>query len=83
MGQHLLFDIGFTLTILGALIIVVATLLFLLRRGGGARGGGIIMIGPVPIVFGSDAQTVKALIVFAAVLMAVFLIMNLLWAQVG
>ena len=78
MGQHLLFDIGFTLTILGALVIVVATLLFLLRRG-----GGIIMIGPVPIVFGSDAQTVKALIVFAAILMAVVLIMNLLWAQAG
>lgn len=80
MGQHLLFDIGFTLTILGVLIIVVATLLFLLRRGSGVRGGGIIMIGPVPIVFGSDAQTVKVLIVFAAILMAMFFIMNILWA---
>ena len=83
MGQNLLFDIGFTLTILGTVVVFVAAMLFLLRRGQGARGGGIIMIGPIPIVFGSDAQTVKALIVFAAVLMAVFFVVNLLWAQVG
>jgi uncharacterized protein (TIGR00304 family) len=83
MGQNLLFDIGFTLTILGAITIFVAALFFMLRRGRSARGGGIIMIGPIPIVFGSDAQTVKVLIVFAAVLMAVFFVMNLLLAQMG
>lgn len=35
------------------------------------RGGGVIMIGPIPIIFGTDAETVKTLVVLVLVLMVV------------
>jgi uncharacterized protein (TIGR00304 family) len=80
MGQNLLFDIGFTLMILGTLLVFAVGVLLVLRQGKGARGGGIIMIGPFPIVFGSDAETVKALVLVAVALMVGFLVMNVLLA---
>ena len=80
MGQNLLFDIGFTLMILGTLLVFAVGVLLVLRQGKGVRGGGIIMIGPFPIVFGSDAKTVKALVLVAVALMVGFLVMNVLLA---
>ncbi|MCW4038549.1 MAG: DUF131 domain-containing protein [Candidatus Bathyarchaeota archaeon] len=80
MGQNLLFDIGFTLMILGTLLVFAVGVLLVLRQEKGARGGGIIMIGPFPIVFGSDAKTVKALVLVAVALMVGFLVMNVLLA---
>jgi uncharacterized protein (TIGR00304 family) len=35
------------------------------------RGGGIIMIGPIPIIFGTDAATLKMLMLLAIVLMVI------------
>ncbi len=37
------------------------------------RGGGIIMIGPIPIIFGSDYQSAKILIMLAIILMIIAL----------
>jgi uncharacterized protein (TIGR00304 family) len=42
------------------------------------RGGGIIMIGPVPIIVGSDRGSVKTLISLAIVLMAAYFIFSFL-----
>ena len=78
MGQNLLFDIGFTLMILGTLLVFAVGVLLVLRQGKGVMGGGIIMIGPFPIIFASDAKTVKTLIIIAIALMAMFLVMNVL-----
>jgi uncharacterized membrane protein len=83
MGQNLLFDIGFTLMILGTLLVFAVGVLLVLRHGRGVRGGGIIMFGPFPLIFGSDAKTVKALVIIATALMALFLVMNVLLAYVG
>lgn len=83
MGQNLLFDIGFTLMILGTLLVFAVGVLLVLRHGKGVRGGGIIMFGPFPLIFGSDAKTVRALVIIATALMALFLVMNVLLAYVG
>jgi uncharacterized protein (TIGR00304 family) len=42
------------------------------------RGGGIIMLGPVPIILGSDSGSVKALILLAIVLMAAYFMFSFL-----
>lgn len=42
------------------------------------KGGGIIMLGPIPIVFGSDRGSVKTLILLAIVLMAAYFMLSLL-----
>ncbi len=50
---------------------MLATLVPLLRTGRPkGHGGGVILIGPFPIVFGSDRQSAKVPLVLAIVLVA-------------
>jgi uncharacterized protein (TIGR00304 family) len=39
------------------------------------RGGGVIMIGPIPIIFGSDAKWASVAIVLAIVLILVYFLL--------
>jgi uncharacterized protein (TIGR00304 family) len=43
------------------------------------RGGGVIMIGPIPIVFGSDAKWASIAMVLAIVLVVVVLLSGVLF----
>lgn len=36
------------------------------------RGGGIIMLGPIPLIIGSDSSTTKTLVILAIVLMVLY-----------
>lgn len=36
------------------------------------KGGGIIMLGPIPVIFGSDRKSIKTLILLAIVLMLLY-----------
>jgi uncharacterized protein (TIGR00304 family) len=42
------------------------------------RGGGVIMLGPIPIAFGSDPRTLAVLMLLALAMMAIWLL-----AQMG
>ena len=42
------------------------------------RGGGVIMVGPIPIVFGSDAKWASIAMVLAIVLIVVVLLSEVL-----
>ena len=44
---------------------------------GKIRGGGVVMIGPIPLVFGSDMKWASVAIVLALVLILVSLVVNL------
>ena len=84
MGQDLLFDLGFMLMILGVAISFIAAILLVFRGAKGrARGGGIIMIGPFPIIFGSDAKTVKVLIIIAMFFVVLYFSLFFLPAMIG
>ncbi len=39
------------------------------------KGGGVIMLGPIPIVFGSDGESAKSAIILAILMMLLALIM--------
>ncbi len=41
----------------------------------GVRGAGVIMIGPVPIIFGSDVTALKPVMILAVVLMVIAVIL--------
>ena len=43
------------------------------------KGGGVVVIGPVPIIFGTDKETVKTLLVLSIILVALLLI----WAVIS
>lgn len=38
------------------------------------KGGGVVMIGPIPIIFGSDSKTAMILVVLAIVLMIIVMV---------
>ncbi len=69
-----LVSIGTVLVFAGFVLVLLATLVPLLRSGRlKGRGGGVILIGPFPIVFGSDKQSAKVFLVVAIVLVALLL----------
>jgi len=62
----MIFTLGLFIIFIGFIIIIFALLFREVEKGEEAisKGGGIIIIGPIPIVFGSDKQ----MILFAAVI---------------
>lgn len=72
-----LFNIGLMLILAGFAVVFIAVILlaFTAMRGGGKiRGGGAVMIGPFPIVFGTDKESVKVLLILSIALIALLLI---------
>ncbi len=68
-----LFNAGIALIFLGfAIVFIAVVLLFLSSVRGKAkvRGGGAVIIGPLPIVFGTDKESVKTLLILAIALIA-------------
>lgn len=39
------------------------------------RGGGIVMLGPIPIIIGSDSSSMKTLIILAIILMLLYFLL--------
>jgi len=71
-----LFNIGMMLFLAGFVIIFVATVLLIFATAKGnakIKGGGILIIGPFPIVFGTDKESVKTLLLLSIVLIALVL----------
>ncbi len=61
--------------IAAGLVVVFASFLSGDRREGGeVKGGAVVMIGPVPLVFGSDAKWASVAIALAVVLMLVYIL---------
>jgi uncharacterized protein (TIGR00304 family) len=74
-------DIGFLLIIVGFVLALAAVILVVLRSARGSstgRGAGILLIGPIPIVFGTDKQSMKAVLILAMVLVLFALVVMLL-----
>jgi uncharacterized protein (TIGR00304 family) len=75
LTDNLVFTIGLVLALAGFAVGILAVVFVILRsaRGTGqARGGGVVMIGPIPIVFGTDRESAKILMLLAIVLMVMF-----------
>ncbi len=76
MSSRILFDVGLLLVLGGFTLAVVSVLMLMVRRGrsgSNVRGGGIVMIGPFPIIFGTDKESVKTLVLLSIVLIGVVL----------
>jgi uncharacterized protein (TIGR00304 family) len=78
--------LGFLLVFIGILVILAGMLSMAYqtwKTGGdgmgkpetGVRGGGVIMIGPIPIIFGSDVVALKPVMILAVVLMVMGVIL--------
>ena len=71
LTDQVLVSLG-TVLIFGGFALLLATILIPMFRAGRlrGRGGGVIIIGPLPIVFASDKQSAKILLILAIVLVA-------------
>lgn len=61
--------IGIALIILGFLVLMIGALL---NAGEGeVKGGGVILIGPIPIGFGTDRTSMIIILILAVILMLI------------
>ena len=68
---------GFLLVLVGFGVVVVAMLSQGRKEGGEVKGGGVVMIGPVPIIFGSDMKWASVAIVLAIILIILTVVLSL------
>jgi uncharacterized protein (TIGR00304 family) len=71
MGIEMLYGFGIVLVISGLAVILIATLaLFFsnVKEEGETKGGGVIIIGPIPIVAGTDIESIKTILLISTVL---------------
>jgi len=74
------YSLGFLLILTGIIVIVAAIILASKSsaKKGRVRGAGIIMIGPIPIIFGTDKKSVKTFLTMALALAIIALIIIIL-----
>jgi uncharacterized protein (TIGR00304 family) len=70
--------------IIVGIVVIVLALISASTRGASKdktkiRGGGVIMIGPIPIIFGTDKQSVKTAIRLALALTIALIILALVY----
>jgi uncharacterized protein (TIGR00304 family) len=73
MNAETLYALGFALIFLGVMIVLTAMPLLshLEIKEKETGGGGAIIIGPVPIVFSTDKESVKTILILSIVLTVV------------
>jgi uncharacterized protein (TIGR00304 family) len=79
-------ELGFLLIIVGFVLAFIAMILLVVQSSRGSsqgRGAGVLLIGPIPIVFGTDKQSVKAVMLLAIVLILLVLVIMLLPSLLG
>jgi uncharacterized protein (TIGR00304 family) len=76
-----MFELGFGLTVIGLLLAFAAIILMIVsgnKSHSRVRGGGILFIGPIPIIFGTDRESVKVIILLAIASIAMIVILMIL-----
>ncbi len=82
-------SIGFLIFFIGIVLILMGMLLNIVKRGsrakrgdenekedekGRVRGGGVVLIGPIPIVFGTDRKALLLAVAVALAFMVLYLV---------
>jgi uncharacterized protein (TIGR00304 family) len=76
MDASLLYSLGIILIAVGIIIVILAVLLSIGKAENvKVKGAGVIMIGPIPIIFGSDKKSVKTIAALALALTIAFIVL--------
>ncbi|MEM3580238.1 MAG: DUF131 domain-containing protein [Candidatus Bathyarchaeia archaeon] len=84
LDAGLLYELGIIIIFIGVIVVLAAFVLLFLSsiKSGRARGGGALIIGPLPIVFGSDKESVRTVlwlsIALTVLLFIVFIVLYFL-----
>ncbi len=68
---------GLVIALAGFGIIVISLLTEANKSGAQVKGGGVVLIGPVPVIFGSDAKWASVATALAIVLVVLLLALYL------
>lgn len=83
MDLTVFYTLGIALIAVGIIVIIAAIVMASMRdikKGKSTvRGGGVIMIGPIPIIFGTDKKSVKTILVLALALVIALIIAMLVY----
>jgi uncharacterized protein (TIGR00304 family) len=71
-----LYSVGIALILAGVFIIVIAIIVLSARSAGKSkvRGGGAVIIGPIPIIFGTDKKSLKTVVSLSLTLTILLLV---------
>ncbi|MCW4008666.1 MAG: DUF131 domain-containing protein [Candidatus Bathyarchaeota archaeon] len=77
MDSASLYALGVTLVFIGVLIIIVTLVLFSVSSAKAAkfRGGGAVIIGPIPIIFGTDRKSLKTVLLLSLTLTVMLIVL--------
>jgi uncharacterized protein (TIGR00304 family) len=78
-----LFTIGVVLILLGILILIITSIMYSRRSSKSedneTKTAGVIVVGPVPIIFGNDRKTIKTVITLAIILTAFAIVATIIF----
>lgn len=78
MTPETFYGLGIMLIFIGIVIMLIAfILLFLsnLKKSRKIQGGGVIIVGPIPIILGTDKKSVKTLLLLSILLVVLLIIL--------
>jgi uncharacterized protein (TIGR00304 family) len=82
MSDQSLLSLGVILVFAGFLIAFVAVILMFFTTASGkgkVKGGGAVVIGPFPIVFGTDRESLKILLLLSIAIIVLMLIVTVIF----
>lgn len=81
MDLEFFIALGTVLVVVGLIVIILAIVLASSRRSGESKtkAAGVIMIGPIPIIFGTDKKSVKSVVMLALALTIALIIAMVLY----
>ena len=74
-------ELGLVLIVIGCIILVLAAVIIGGKNSqkGNVKAAGVIMVGPVPIIFGTDKESVKTVLVLAIALTVIAIVLILVY----
>jgi len=82
MSSQLLFNLGVILVFAGFIIVFIAVILMFLtamKGKGKVKGGGAVIIGLFPVVFGTDKESIKILLLLSIALIILILVTTVIF----
>ncbi|MBE0520255.1 DUF131 domain-containing protein [Candidatus Bathyarchaeota archaeon] len=86
MDAEMLFGLGIALIFAGILITLIAVILLFVssvREKGKVKGGGAIIIGPFPMIFGTDKESIKTVLWLSITLTTLLIIVTVIFYLVS
>ena len=72
---------GFLLIILGVVLVFLGVFASIMSGAGKVEAGGVVMIGPIPVIFGTSAKAALIAALLAIIMMIVYIVVVLLMVK--